>query len=98
MVLAEVYVSKDKPDTKPEESPNAGEPEVDLNADPATFDYTEPVKVPLWFKQRLERIAQRHNQEQKRKDKSARKLPLGYFVVRQLREWAILAADDPDQE
>ncbi len=49
-------------------------------------DYTEHILVPVPFKQRLERIAQKVNQERRRK-KMGPKLPLGWFVVTHLERW-----------
>lgn len=64
----------------------ASEPPVDpLPQEEDRADYTEHLLVPLAFKQRLDRIALKVNQERKRK--RLEKRPLGWFVVTQLEGW-----------
>lgn len=70
------------------------EPAAEVNEGGPGSEYTEPIKVPLWFKQCLEEIAQEVNHQRKRTDKSTRKLPLGYFVVKQMGDWVKLTAEE----
>jgi hypothetical protein len=48
-------------------------------------EYTEHILVPIPFKERLEAIAQRVNQNRRRQKLPKR--PLGWFVVRFLQDW-----------
>lgn len=50
--------------------------------------YTEHLLVPLDFKQRLEQVAQRINQQRKRDGLD--KQPTGWFVVQGMEEWLAL--------
>lgn len=57
-----------------------------------------PVKVPLWFKQQLERITQRRNHDRKRKNPRAKHIPTGYFIVTQMKDWVEETIEELDQE
>jgi hypothetical protein len=81
-MVAEAVVAKDR------KKANGGAPLVGPLADGGDEDdleYTQHVKVPLPFKERLERIAQRINKIRRRQGR--RKRALGWFVVRNLNEW-----------
>jgi hypothetical protein len=72
---------KPKPSSAPQEDAEKEKPrsEVPGGAELDEDEYTEHLLVPIQFKERLERIAQRVNQERRRL-----KLPkrtLGWFVV-----------------
>jgi hypothetical protein len=64
-------------------------PQAPRPDDEGAAEYTEHVLVPLPFKERLERIAQKVNQERRRQKLPKR--PLGWFVVRYLRDWMDMA-------
>lgn len=80
-MIAEACVSKDK-------KPKAAEVIQEAVAEVVSVDaveYTEHILVPVPFKEQLERIAQRVNQNRRRQKLPKR--PLGWFVVRHLRDW-----------
>lgn len=88
-MLVRAHVAKDRKAKRPEpeseppaaqHAPPAGTPE-----DEAEEEYTEHVLIPLRDKQRLDAIAFKVNAE--RKGKRLSKRPLGWFVVKALREW-----------
>lgn len=83
-------VAKDK-----QRQDDAG-PLADGGESPAPPDYLAHVKVPLGFKERLERIAQHVNQKRKRKNLPKR--ALGWFVATHLEEWMRLAEDEIEAE
>lgn len=57
--------------------------------------YTEHLLVPLDFKQRLERVAQRINQQ--RKQQGLDKQPAGWFIVQGMEEWLALQEAAPEE-
>lgn len=85
-MLAGLLMGTEKKGKKPE----GVEPAAPKNV------YTEHILVPLEFKQRLERVAQRLNQ--KRKKEGLTKKPAGWFVVEGMSEWLALQEAIPDED
>lgn len=73
-MIAELCVGKDKKKT-----PELPAPPVPGGSEVDDAEYTEHLLVPVAFKERLEKIAQRVNQERRRQKLAKR--PLGWFVV-----------------
>lgn len=83
--LAVAKDRKPKPGERPVPPPAQPPDVLHDGGDDEVPIYTEHIKVPLEFKERLDRIAQRVNQRRKRQGK--RKRPVGWFVVTHLDEW-----------
>lgn len=83
---AGVLVAKGKNRPSEDQAVDGAEPIADSPV-VAEDDFSEPVKLPLWFKQGLERLAQAANQKRKRTDPLSKKLPLGWFIVNHMGDW-----------
>ena len=83
MLLGERVAKSNKPKDVPDDvSPASSAPPTPTEDVEDAKIYIEHLLVPLPFKQKLDRIAFRVNQERKRK--KLKKQPLGYFVVHYL--------------
>lgn len=85
MLLTRYPVAKERDSDRADSAPPPSTSPLRDGGDAADFDYEEPIKVPLDFKQRLERIAQ--HVSQKRKRSGRRKRALGWFVVTHMTDW-----------
>ncbi len=98
-MLAEPCVARNKtPDADPPGDQGGPIDPLFDGGDAEDPKYTEHLKVPLPFMERLESIAQKINRRRRRTGR--RKRALGWFVVTHLAEWMDQAeaelADDPE--